>query len=218
MFLEGTGFGLGLQQQQETTGGTGPGPAQGRSLSHTTPAAFLGNLAQGVAGPDTGLPSNTLLPWPPWQMPVEFLLLLTVPVVDPDKEDGNWKRPLNCLHLVTSPLVLVLTLQSGACEYPLPRPAHLPPLPPNIPEFSSQLHHRVLGLQWNPGHLTYACAVKGHQRPTLSQSGAATRGWGHHAGGPRTRSSPPSLACLKILGDFTSECRSSVPKGRTGWC
>ncbi|KAM9054834.1 mitochondrial sodium/calcium exchanger protein isoform 3-T3 [Megaptera novaeangliae] len=30
------------------------------------------------------------------------------------KEDGNWKRPLNCLHLVISPLFLVLTLQSGA--------------------------------------------------------------------------------------------------------
>ncbi|XP_038292695.1 mitochondrial sodium/calcium exchanger protein isoform X1 [Canis lupus dingo] len=49
-----------------------------------------------------------------FKLPVEFLLLLTVPVVDPDKEDGNWKRPLNCLHLVISPLVLALTLQSGA--------------------------------------------------------------------------------------------------------
>uniref|UniRef100_G1SKH7 Solute carrier family 8 member B1 n=1 Tax=Oryctolagus cuniculus TaxID=9986 RepID=G1SKH7_RABIT len=48
------------------------------------------------------------------KLPVEFLLLLTVPVVDPDKEDKNWKRPLNCLHLVISPLVVVLTLQSGA--------------------------------------------------------------------------------------------------------
>ncbi|XP_029426445.1 mitochondrial sodium/calcium exchanger protein isoform X3 [Nannospalax galili] len=47
------------------------------------------------------------------KLPVEFLLLLTVPVVDPDQEDGNWKRPLNCLQLVISPLVLVLTLQSG---------------------------------------------------------------------------------------------------------
>ncbi|XP_053525901.1 mitochondrial sodium/calcium exchanger protein [Artibeus jamaicensis] len=47
------------------------------------------------------------------KLPVEFLLLLTVPLVDPDKEDRNWKRPLNCLHLVISPLVLVLTLQSG---------------------------------------------------------------------------------------------------------
>ncbi|XP_076416197.1 mitochondrial sodium/calcium exchanger protein isoform X2 [Peromyscus maniculatus bairdii] len=48
------------------------------------------------------------------KLPVEFLLLLTVPVVDPDKDDRNWKRPLNCLQLVVSPLVLVLTLQSGA--------------------------------------------------------------------------------------------------------
>ncbi|CAO2629283.1 Mitochondrial sodium/calcium exchanger protein [Lemmus lemmus] len=47
------------------------------------------------------------------KLPVEFLLLLTVPVVDPDKDDRNWKRPLNCLQLVISPLVLVLTLQSG---------------------------------------------------------------------------------------------------------
>ncbi|XP_066226935.1 mitochondrial sodium/calcium exchanger protein [Saccopteryx leptura] len=48
-----------------------------------------------------------------FKLPVEFLLLLTVPLVDPDKEDRNWKRPLNCLQLVISPLVLVLTLQSG---------------------------------------------------------------------------------------------------------
>ncbi|KAJ1073836.1 hypothetical protein K5549_007074 [Capra hircus] len=48
------------------------------------------------------------------QLPVEFLLLLTVPVMDPDKEDRNWKRPLNCLHLVISPLFVTLTLQSGA--------------------------------------------------------------------------------------------------------
>ncbi|XP_069353094.1 mitochondrial sodium/calcium exchanger protein [Eulemur rufifrons] len=48
-----------------------------------------------------------------FKLPVEFLLLLTVPVVDPDRDDRNWKRPLNCLHLVISPLVLVLTLQSG---------------------------------------------------------------------------------------------------------
>ncbi|XP_006750984.1 mitochondrial sodium/calcium exchanger protein-like [Leptonychotes weddellii] len=59
-----------------------------------------------------------------FKLPVEFLMLLTIPVVDPDKEDRNWKRPLNCLHLVISPLVLVLTLQSGACECPLPSPRH----------------------------------------------------------------------------------------------
>ncbi|KAM8760860.1 mitochondrial sodium/calcium exchanger protein [Acanthopagrus schlegelii] len=45
--------------------------------------------------------------------PVEVLLLLCIPVVDPDKEDKNWRRPLNCLHLVTAPLVCVLTFQSG---------------------------------------------------------------------------------------------------------
>ncbi|XP_055775937.1 mitochondrial sodium/calcium exchanger protein-like isoform X2 [Salvelinus fontinalis] len=51
------------------------------------------------------------------KMPLEVLLLLTVPVVDPDKEDRNWRRPLNCLHLITAPLVCVLTFSSG--EYGL---------------------------------------------------------------------------------------------------
>ncbi|NXW95587.1 NCLX protein, partial [Alopecoenas beccarii] len=48
-----------------------------------------------------------------FKVPVELVLLLTVPVVDPDKDDLNWKRPLNCLHIVTSPLLCVLTLKSG---------------------------------------------------------------------------------------------------------
>ncbi|XP_015460188.2 mitochondrial sodium/calcium exchanger protein isoform X2 [Astyanax mexicanus] len=47
------------------------------------------------------------------QLPFEVVLLLTVPVVDTDKEDHNWKRPLNCLHIITGPLVCVLTFQSG---------------------------------------------------------------------------------------------------------
>uniref|UniRef100_A0A669BIH7 Solute carrier family 8 member B1 n=1 Tax=Oreochromis niloticus TaxID=8128 RepID=A0A669BIH7_ORENI len=45
--------------------------------------------------------------------PLEVLLLLCIPVVDPDKEDRNWRRPLNCLHLITAPLVCVLVFQSG---------------------------------------------------------------------------------------------------------
>ncbi|XP_076006970.1 mitochondrial sodium/calcium exchanger protein isoform X2 [Genypterus blacodes] len=45
--------------------------------------------------------------------PLEVMLLLCIPVVDPDKEDKNWRRPLNCLHLVTAPLVCVLLFQSG---------------------------------------------------------------------------------------------------------
>ncbi|KFO90962.1 hypothetical protein N320_04184, partial [Buceros rhinoceros silvestris] len=48
-----------------------------------------------------------------FRMPVELVLLLTVPVVDPDKDDLNWKRPLNCLHILTSPLLCILTLKSG---------------------------------------------------------------------------------------------------------
>ncbi|XP_038146014.1 mitochondrial sodium/calcium exchanger protein [Cyprinodon tularosa] len=46
--------------------------------------------------------------------PLEVLLLLCVPVVDLDKEDKNWRRPLNCLHLITAPLLCVLVFQSGA--------------------------------------------------------------------------------------------------------
>lgn len=46
--------------------------------------------------------------------PLEVLLLLCVPVVDPDKEDRNWRRPLNSLHLVTAPLLCVVVFQSGA--------------------------------------------------------------------------------------------------------
>lgn len=46
--------------------------------------------------------------------PLEVLLLLCIPVVDPDKEDRNWRRPLNCLHLITAPLVCVLAFESGA--------------------------------------------------------------------------------------------------------
>ncbi|KAM6965637.1 mitochondrial sodium/calcium exchanger protein [Aplochiton taeniatus] len=45
--------------------------------------------------------------------PLEVLLLLCIPIVDPDQEDRNWRRPLNCLHLVTAPLVCVLTFRSG---------------------------------------------------------------------------------------------------------
>uniref|UniRef100_A0A5F4W371 Mitochondrial sodium/calcium exchanger protein n=1 Tax=Callithrix jacchus TaxID=9483 RepID=A0A5F4W371_CALJA len=79
-----------------------------------------------------------------FKLPVEFLLLLTVPVVDPDRDDRNWKRPLNCLHLVISPLVIILTLQSGTCEYPHPRPTHLPP-PSHVLQFCST----QAGVQWH---------------------------------------------------------------------
>ncbi|XP_017314255.1 mitochondrial sodium/calcium exchanger protein isoform X2 [Ictalurus punctatus] len=47
------------------------------------------------------------------QLPFEVVLLLTVPVVDTDKREHNWKRPLNCVHLITGPLVCVLTFNSG---------------------------------------------------------------------------------------------------------
>lgn len=52
-----------------------------------------------------------------YQAPLEVLLLLCVPVVDPDKEDKNWRRPLNSLHLITAPLVCLLVFKSGECEH-----------------------------------------------------------------------------------------------------
>nr|DBA22841.1 TPA: hypothetical protein GDO54_013836 [Pyxicephalus adspersus] len=47
------------------------------------------------------------------KFPIEVVLRLTVPVTDPDKEDNNWQRPLNCIHLISSPLLCVFCLNSG---------------------------------------------------------------------------------------------------------
>ncbi|XP_072352381.1 mitochondrial sodium/calcium exchanger protein isoform X2 [Scyliorhinus torazame] len=46
-------------------------------------------------------------------LPIEFLLLICIPVVDSNQEDSNWKRPLNCLHIITGSLACILTLKSG---------------------------------------------------------------------------------------------------------
>ncbi|XP_063171593.1 mitochondrial sodium/calcium exchanger protein [Candoia aspera] len=48
-----------------------------------------------------------------FRIPVEVVLLLTVPIVDLDQEGQNWRRPLNCLHLITGPLTCILILKSG---------------------------------------------------------------------------------------------------------
>lgn len=84
------------------------------------------------------------------QMPIEFVLLLTVPIVDPDKEDRNWKRPLNCLHLITSPLVCILTLKSGACKNLMF--TRCPSLAPTCAQASCTQcpaeHSLLLALQW----------------------------------------------------------------------
>ncbi|XP_067861819.1 mitochondrial sodium/calcium exchanger protein isoform X2 [Heptranchias perlo] len=55
----------------------------------------------------------------PWKilkclkLPIEFLLLICIPVVDLDQEDQNWKRPLNCLQIVIGSLACILTFKSG---------------------------------------------------------------------------------------------------------
>ncbi|XP_075686371.1 mitochondrial sodium/calcium exchanger protein isoform X2 [Rhinoderma darwinii] len=48
-----------------------------------------------------------------FKIPIEVLLLLCVPIVDPDKEDCNWQRPLNCVHVITSPVLCLFCLHSG---------------------------------------------------------------------------------------------------------
>lgn len=56
------------------------------------------------------------LPWKIFKclkLPIEFLLLLCIPVVDFDQDDHNWKRPLNCLQIVTGSLVCILAFKSG---------------------------------------------------------------------------------------------------------
>lgn len=74
----------------------------------------VGDQSQVVPSRGSSIPAHSCSS----QVPVELVLLLTVPVVDPDKDDLNWKRPLNCLHILTSPLLCVLTLKSGTCKSP----------------------------------------------------------------------------------------------------
>ncbi|XP_078410185.1 mitochondrial sodium/calcium exchanger protein isoform X1 [Cetorhinus maximus] len=57
------------------------------------------------------------LPWNIFKcltLPIEFLLLICIPVVDSSQEDRNWKRPLNCLQIVTGSLACIFTLKSGS--------------------------------------------------------------------------------------------------------
>uniref|UniRef100_UPI00398F81A5 mitochondrial sodium/calcium exchanger protein isoform X2 n=1 Tax=Pristiophorus japonicus TaxID=55135 RepID=UPI00398F81A5 len=56
------------------------------------------------------------LPWKIFKclkLPIEILLRICIPVVDSDQEDHNWKRPLNCLQIITGSLVCILTFKSG---------------------------------------------------------------------------------------------------------
>ncbi|XP_059511064.1 mitochondrial sodium/calcium exchanger protein isoform X2 [Stegostoma tigrinum] len=56
------------------------------------------------------------LPWKIFKclmLPIEFFLLICIPVVDSDQEDHNWKRPLNCLQVVTGSVVCIFAFKSG---------------------------------------------------------------------------------------------------------
>uniref|UniRef100_S4R6D3 Solute carrier family 8 member B1 n=1 Tax=Petromyzon marinus TaxID=7757 RepID=S4R6D3_PETMA len=46
-------------------------------------------------------------------LPVELLLILTVPVMNVMHEDRKWNRPLNCLQLMTGPLAALYSLNGG---------------------------------------------------------------------------------------------------------
>lgn len=162
-------------------------------------------------------PASLVTPPPscPRQLPVELVLLLTVPVVDPDKEDGNWKRPLNCLHLVTSPLVVALTLQSGVCEYPA-----LGRLPlPHIPGLSSQQGVGPAAESWTYSrHLIYACAVRD---PTQMLRGSSTAGsgWRLPPGGHGQPSARwPAFTYSGVLyQNAEGWIRGPTSEGRAGW-
>ncbi|XP_032509787.1 mitochondrial sodium/calcium exchanger protein isoform X5 [Phocoena sinus] len=122
-----------------------------------------------------------------FKLPVEFLLLLTVPVMDPDKEDGNWKRPLNCLHLVISPLFLVLTLQSGASLC-------FPGLPDQRPVDQRSCHG-------GGEHLTVpGCGLPAEQHcPRAHAAGLGEQHWRCLL---RSHAGPPGLPADGILGLF----------------
>lgn len=154
---------------------------------------------------------------------MEFLLLLTVPVMDPDKEDGNWKRPLNCLHLVISPLFLVLTLQSGACEYPLPQ-ASPPPSSPYSRVFFSATPGDP-GPEGQSWHLMCACAMKDTSLPqSLGPGPLAPHGdWTLVALGPSAvlwLVPLPYTICrlqVKIQAWASQEGLGHIPKSKIGW-
>lgn len=46
--------------------------------------------------------------------PLLFIVLLTVPVVDSERRNNNWCRPLNALHCITIPLVISMSFKFGA--------------------------------------------------------------------------------------------------------
>lgn len=43
-----------------------------------------------------------------WKSPIYFLLLSTVPVVDAESYRANWCRLLNCFHLMSAPLMMII--------------------------------------------------------------------------------------------------------------
>ena len=43
-----------------------------------------------------------------WKSPIYFLLLSTVPVVDSESYRSNWCRLLNCFHLLSAPLMMLI--------------------------------------------------------------------------------------------------------------
>lgn len=43
-----------------------------------------------------------------WKSPIYFLLLISVPVVDSESYRANWCRLLNCFHLLSAPLTMLI--------------------------------------------------------------------------------------------------------------
>ncbi|XP_078083140.1 mitochondrial sodium/calcium exchanger protein [Mustelus asterias] len=87
-------------------------PLIANEASKSTPAILLDSL-----NPiDLQKWRRSRLPWKIFKcltLPIETLLLICIPVVDTNQEDHNWKRPLNCLQVVTGSVACILTFKSG---------------------------------------------------------------------------------------------------------
>lgn len=46
--------------------------------------------------------------------PIQLVLLLTIPVIDPEDASESWSQILNCLHLITGPLILATAAGAGS--------------------------------------------------------------------------------------------------------
>ena len=49
--------------------------------------------------------------------PIQTALILTIPTIDPEDPEESWSRKLNCLHLVTGPLMIMVAAGGAGVSY-----------------------------------------------------------------------------------------------------